>query len=276
MTIVEALLVGAVIGAVLGLVGAGGAILAVPAFLYLFGFGALEATTASLAVVAASAASGAIPRFRQRQVDVRHALVFWLVGIPGTLAGSRLATIIEPGVLLVGFALVMLAAAIAMWRKSSAVPSERREATSKWLLVVVALGIGLMTGLFGVGGGFLIVPALVLVFSFPFGVAAGTSLLVIALNSVTALVFKYDTWASIDWRIPVFVVIGGVVGSVVASRFSAHVPQRPLERAFAGLLVLLAVWMVVDATLLGSADAVESAGQQVRAGISEQRAGGPT
>lgn len=276
MTVVEALLVGAVIGAVLGLVGAGGAILAVPAFLYIFGFGALEATTASLAVVAASAASGAIPRFRQHQVDVRHALIFWLVGIPGTFVGSRLSTIIAPGVLLMGFALVMLAAAVAMWRKSSAVPSDDHRDAPKWLLVLVALGIGLMTGLFGVGGGFLIVPALVLVFSFPFGMAAGTSLVVIALNSVTALIFKYDTWASIEWQVPILVVVGGVVGSVVASRFSAHVPQRPLERAFAGLLVLLAVWMVVDSTLLGSAGDVESSGQPVPAGISEQRAAGPT
>ena len=252
MTVFEALLVGAAIGAVLGLVGAGGAILAVPAFLYLFDFSALEATTASLAVVAASAASGAVPRFRQNQVDLRHALTFWVVGIPGTFAGSRLATVISPGVLLAGFALVMLAAAIAMWRKSSATPSGDPAETPKWLLVMVALGIGLMTGLFGVGGGFLIVPALVLVFSFPFAVAAGTSLVVIALNSLTALAFKYDTWASIDWQVPLFVVVGGIVGSVVASRFNAGVPQRLLERAFAGVLVLLAVWMVVDATVLSS------------------------
>lgn len=250
MVVVEALLVGAVIGAILGLIGAGGAIVAVPAFLYIFGFGALEATTASLAVVAASAASGAIPRFRQQQIDLKHALVFWLVAIPGTFAGSRLATVIPEAVLVSGFALVMLAAAVAMWRKSTAVVPAQREKTSVVLLVVVALGIGLMTGLFGVGGGFLIVPALVLVFGFPFAIAAGTSLVVIALNSVTALVFKYDTWASIDWYIPALVIVGGIVGSVLASRFNAKVPQRLLERSFAALLVVLAAWMALETLVL--------------------------
>lgn len=251
MVVVEALLVGAVIGAILGLIGAGGAIVAVPAFLYVFGFGALEATTASLAVVAASATSGAVSRFRQQQVDVKHALVFWLVAIPGTFAGSRLATVIPEDVLVTGFALVMLSAAVAMWRKATAVVAAEREKTSVVMLVVVALGIGVMTGLFGVGGGFLIVPALVLVFGFPFAIAAGTSLVVIALNSLTALVFKYDTWADIDWHVPLLVIIGGIIGSVLASRFNSRVPQRLLERAFAVLLVLLAVWMAVETLVLG-------------------------
>lgn len=250
MVVIEALLVGAVIGAILGLIGAGGAIVAVPAFLYIFGFGALEATTASLAVVAASATSGALPRFRQHQVDIRHALVFWLVAIPGTFAGSRLATVIPEAVLVSGFALVMIAAAVAMWRKSTTVVAAEREKTSVVLLVVVALGIGLMTGLFGVGGGFLIVPALVLVFGFPFAIATGTSLVVIALNSLTALVFKFDTWSSIEWQVPLLVIVGGIIGSVLASRFNSKVPQRMLERSFAGLLVVLAIWMAVETLVI--------------------------
>lgn len=251
MVVVEALLVGAAIGAILGLIGAGGAIVAVPAFLYVFGFGALEATTASLAVVAASAASGAVPRFRQHQVDVRHALVFWLVAIPGTFAGSRLATVVPEELIVAGFALVMVAAAVAMWRKSTAAVPAQRGATSIPMLVAVALGIGLLTGLFGVGGGFLIVPALVLVFGFPFALAAGTSLVVIALNSITALMFKYDTWASIEWFVPLLVIVGGIVGSVLAARFNSKVPQRLLERSFAGLLVVLAIWMVVETLIIG-------------------------
>lgn len=252
MVVVEALLAGAVIGAILGLIGAGGAIVAVPVFLYVFGFGALEATTASLAVVAVSAASGAVPRFRQHQVDVKHALVFWLVAIPGTLAGSRLATVIPEAVLVTGFALVMVTAAVAMWRKSTAVVAAEREKTSALLLVAVALGIGLMTGLFGVGGGFLIVPALVLVFGFPFAIAAGTSLVVIALNSITALVFKFDTWSSIDWHVPLLVIVGGIIGSVLASRFNSKVSQRLLERSFAVLLVALAIAMAVETLVLNS------------------------
>lgn len=250
MVVIEALLVGLAIGGVLGLIGAGGAVIAVPAFIYLFGFGSLPATTASLAVVAASAASGALPRLRQHQVRIRQALAFWALGIVGTFAGARLATVIPDALLVSGFALVMLGAAVAMWRKSSAAEPDGAQRKAVWVLPLVAIGIGLLTGLFGVGGGFLIVPALVLVFGMPFAMAAGTSLLVVALNSLTALAFKYDTWQQIDWQVPLLVIVGGLVGSVVASMFNRRVPRRLLERAFAGLLVLLAAWMIADAYVL--------------------------
>ena len=249
MITIEALAVGLVIGAILGLIGAGGAIVAVPAFLYLFGFTPLAATTASLAVVAASALSGMVPRLRMQQVDVRQGGLFWIRGIAGTFAGSRLATVLPGAVILGGFALVMLGASVAMWRKSSGQPPTEPHRRPLWVVVLVALAIGLLTGLFGVGGGFLIVPALVLVFGFPFGLAAGTSLLVIALNSLTALAFKAETWGQIDWHVPLIVIAGGLVGSLLASRFNGIVPQRLLERVFAVLLVLLAAWMVVDAVI---------------------------
>lgn len=240
------------IGGVLGLIGAGGAVVAVPAFIYLFGFSPLEATTASLAVVAASAASGAVPRFRLGQVHLRQALLFWGLGIVGTFAGSRLATIIPEPIIIGGFAIVMIGAAVAMWRKSSTVEPTGQRRTAPWLLPLVAIAIGLLTGIFGVGGGFLIVPALVLVFGFPFGIATGTSLVVVALNSITALIFKYDTWTQIPWEIPLLVIVGGLVGSIAASSLNTGIPQQLLERAFAVLLVLLAAWMVLETFLLGT------------------------
>ncbi len=243
-------MVGLAIGAVLGLIGAGGAVVAVPAFLFLFGFSPLAATTASLAVVAASASAGAIPRLRLGQVRIKQALTFWALGIIGTLAGSRLAPVIPELVLVIGFAVVMLGAAVAMWRKSSSTEPDEAPQRAVWLLPVVAIAVGLLTGLFGVGGGFLIVPALVLVFGLPFGLATGTSLVVVALNSLTALLFKVDTWASVDWHVPAFVVVGGLVGSVLASRWNVGVPRAILERAFAILLVLLAVWMIVQPFVL--------------------------
>jgi uncharacterized membrane protein YfcA len=242
--------VGVAIGGVLGLIGAGGAVVAVPAFIYLFGFSPLEATTASLAVVAASAASGSIPRFRLGQVHLRQALLFWVLGIIGTFAGARLATVLPEPVIVAGFAVVMLGAAVAMWRKSSSVEPTGEHQTARWLLPVVAMAIGLLTGIFGVGGGFLIVPALVLVFGFPFGVATGTSLVVVALNSLTALAFKYDTWSQIPWQIPLLVIVGGLAGSVVASSINTGLSQRLLERAFAVLLVVLAAWMVLETFVL--------------------------
>ena len=243
-------MVGLAIGAVLGLIGAGGAVVAVPAFLYLFDFSPLAATTASLAVVAASATAGAIPRIRLGQVRMRQALTFWALGIVGTLAGSRLAPVIPELVLVSGFALVMLGAAVAMWRKSSSTEPAEAPQRAAWLLPVVAIAVGLLTGLFGVGGGFLIGPALVLVFGLPFGLATGTSLVVVALNSVTALLFKVDAWGSVDWHVPALVIVGGLVGSVVASRWNVGIPRRILERGFAVLLVVLAVWMVLQPFVL--------------------------
>ncbi len=241
---------GLAIGAVLGLIGAGGAIVAVPAFLYLFGFDPLAATTASLAVVAAAAAAGALPRFRLNEMRLTQGVIFWALGIVGTFVGSRLAPTIPESVLVVGFALVMVGASVAMWRKSSSAEPSEAPRRATWLLVTVALGIGLLTGLFGVGGGFLIVHALVLVFGLPFAVAAGTSLLVVALNSVTALGFRFDAWSSVDWRVPALVIVGALAASFVSSRWNSVVPSRLLERGFAVLLLLLAVWMALESTVL--------------------------
>jgi uncharacterized membrane protein YfcA len=246
VVIFEALVIGVVVGAVLGLVGAGGAILAVPAFVYVFGMGTLQATTASLAVVTVAASSGVIPRFRQHQVRVKQALVFWVIGLAGTFAGSVVAPRIPETILLGGFAVIMLGAAVAMWRKSAGPVTEGGPKVSVWLLIVVALGIGLLTGIFGVGGGFLIVPALVLIFGFPFPAAAGTSLLVIALNSVSALAFKASTWSEISWHIPLIVIIGALIGSLTSSALNMNISQRILERSFAILLVILAAWMITE------------------------------
>lgn len=181
---------------------------------------------------------------------VKQGLIFWALGIVGTFAGSRIAPAIPEVMLVVGFALVMVGAAIAMWRKSRSVEPTTAPHRAPWLLPVVAISVGVLTGLFGVGGGFLIVPALVLVFGLPFGLATGTSLLVVALTSTTALLFKFDSWSTVDWRIPGLVTIGGLVGSVIASRGSAHVPRRLLERIFAVFLVLLSVGMLIQVTVI--------------------------
>ena len=225
--------------------------LAVPAFLYMFDFTALQATTASLAVVAVSAGFGAIPRIRLGQARLRQALVFWVLGVAGTFLGTRLAPLIPGPWLVGGFAVVMVGAAIAMWRKGSQPEPTSSGSSSMWLTFIVASSVGLLTGIFGVGGGFLIVPALVLVFGLPFGVAAGTSLVIVALNSLTALAFKADTWHEIPWQLPLIVIVGGLIGSVLASRMNLVVSQRLLERAFAAILVVLALWMVTEAAFLG-------------------------
>lgn len=224
--------------------------MAVPALLYLFHFSPLAATTASLAVVAATAAAGVVPRIKVDQVRLRQAVIFWALGIAGTFVGSQAAQLLPELILVTGFALVMVGAAVAMWRKSSRAEAEEVPHRAPWLLPLVAIGVGLLTGLFGVGGGFLIVPALVLVFGLPFKVATGTSLAVVAMNSVTALAFKSDTWSSVDWRVPLLMIAGGLVGSLLAAQLNIGLSRRLLERAFAGLLVLLAAWMMLQPILL--------------------------
>jgi uncharacterized protein len=250
VVVLEALAAGFFIGAILGLVGAGGAILAVPAFVYLFGFSTLAATTASLAVVSVAAATGVIPRLRQHQVHVRQALIFWALGLLGTFAGSFTAPYIPDTVLLIGFSLLMIAAAVAMWRKATPNIEGNEHGTAVWLLILVALVIGFLTGLFGVGGGFLIVPALVLIFRFPFQVAAGTSLLVIMLNSLTALLFKAPVWTEVTWQIPLIMIAGAVIGSVTVAAVNVNISQRFMERAFAILLIVLALFMAIESLVL--------------------------
>lgn len=245
LAILEALLIGGLIGAILGLVGAGGAILAVPAFAYLFGFGALEATTASLAVVAVGAATGAAVRARRGQVRWREGTVFWLAGIPGTVAGSLAAPFLPGPLLLGGFALVMLAAAIAMLRRAGQ-PQVPATPAAWPRLIGAALAIGVLTGLFGVGGGFLVVPALAVVFRFGFAEAAGTSLLVITLTSLTSLGVKAAAVATVDWRIPALVAAAALLGSLAAARLQGRIPQRTLERAFAIGLILIGLGVALD------------------------------
>jgi len=246
--VVVAIAIGLAIGGVLGLVGAGGAVLAVPAFLYAFGFAPVAATTASLAVVAASAGSGLITRWPRGDIRVRQGVAFWALGLAGAFAGARLALIVPDLILIVGFTVIMLSAGVAMWRRGQATPAPERLAPRRALVLLIAsaLAIGVMTGLFGVGGGFLVVPALILVLGMPFEAAAGTSLLVIVLSSISALLFRHDAWGQVNWAVSAMVIGGGLVGSVVAARLSGRIDQKLLQKCFAILLVVLAVGMVVE------------------------------
>jgi len=246
--VVVAIAIGLAIGGVLGLVGAGGAVLAVPAFLYAFGFAPVAATTASLAVVAASAGSGLITRWPRGDIRVRQGVAFWALGLAGAFAGARLALIVSDLILIVGFTVIMLSAGVAMWRRGQATPAPERLAPRRALVLLIAsaLAIGVMTGLFGVGGGFLVVPALILVLGMPFEAAAGTSLLVIVLSSISALLFRHDAWGQVNWAVSAMVIGGGLVGSVVAARLSGRIDQKLLQKGFAILLVVLAVGMVVE------------------------------
>jgi uncharacterized membrane protein YfcA len=240
-TALLALPFGLAIGLSLGLVGGGGAIIAVPVLVYVLGESVKQATTASLVIVGATALVGTFDHGRRGRVRVRLALALGAGGALGALVGTTLNRLANPDTILFLFAFVLLAAAYAMLRSGEEPQRERRRRAAEiWLRALPAgAGAGVLTGFFGVGGGFLIVPLLVLLFGLPIKAAVGTSLLVIALTSAAALTAHVATGA-FDWAVAVAFTAGGVAGALAGSRVSAHVPAVRLREAFALLVTALA------------------------------------
>jgi len=145
---------------------------------------------------------------------------------------------ISDQVILVGFSVVLIIAAISMLRSPILNKPEKR--MSSWTLILLSLVIGSLTGLFGIGGGFLAIPVLVLFFNTPQHKAAGTSLLIITLNCLTALIAKNAIWGQINWSYPLIIAIAAVVTAQLSSRVASRTPSVHLKRAFAFLLVALA------------------------------------
>lgn len=241
---------GVAVGLVLGALGGGGAILTVPAMVYLLGVPAKAATAASLVVVGvASATSGAL-HARAGAVRWKIALIFVATGVPASLLGTWTNQGLDPRVLLSAFAVVMLVSAAAMLRRlrrprASSGSSTPRHTTLK--LVAGGTLTGFLTGFLGVGGGFVIVPALVLAFRLTMPIAVGSSLVIIALNSVVALLARTGS-ISLDWSIVAPFTIGAALASALGRPIASQVPARVLQGAFAGLLVVVAVAVLLRST----------------------------
>lgn len=243
MLIIEGLLLGISIGTVLGVVGAGGAILAVPGLVAVMGLSATAATTSSIVIVGAAAFSGAARRVKTKNIDIKTGLIFSLLGFLGTLLGTRLVPLFPDRVLIILFALLMFAAAIGMWRNQV---HDKEITAGAWPLVILtASGIGILTGLFGIGGGFLIVPALVLILGIKVKLAAGTSLVTITLNSVIALLLRHQYWHLVPWSSTLVFTGAAVIASFVTSPIASKLPTKVLARAFSILVAMVATFMVV-------------------------------
>jgi hypothetical protein len=298
-----ALAVGLLIGISLGALGGGGSILTVPALVYLLHQSPHAATSGSLIVVGVSATAGAVAHSRKAHVRLRQGVVFGALGIVGSYIGSRWSANIDPDVLLVAFAALMLAAATAMTlhgaggrsRRTLAAPAidsssadgrdgsagarssgfaltavasrpieteaetevetktearasppiaSRRPSRFRrtTTLVLAATIVGLLTGFFGVGGGFVIVPALVLVLGFEMPVAVGTSLLVIAINSAVALLSRLASPTHLNWTLLGLFTAAAIGGSVAGGRVASRIDATRLSRAFTVLLVAVGVY----------------------------------
>jgi uncharacterized protein len=252
MTVLGLALAG-LIGLSLGLLGGGGSILTVPIFVYVLGYSAKEAIAMSLAVVGAVSVFGAAGHWRAGNVNVRVALVFGSVAMGGTYLGARLAVFFSGAAQLVLFAVVMLVAAVFMLRDRTpavrdpalleeggavfaTVPPQPRMPVL--LIIVEGLAVGVLTGLVGVGGGFLIVPALVLLGRLPMKMAVGTSLLVIALKSAAGFV-GYLGQVDVPWSFMTLFTAVAVVGIAGGIRLVRYVSQTALKRAFAVFLLVM-------------------------------------
>ncbi len=242
MTLV-AVLGGILVGLSLGALGGGGAIVTVPVLVYGLSQSAHQATTGSLVIVGVSSLVGVFAHARKGNVRWRQGAVFGLLGTAGTVAGARLSAGLDARILLLAFALLLIFVAQSMWRRDG-----RREArqdrapTHVGLFVLTTLGVGLLTGFFGVGGGFAIVPALVLVLGFSMPVAIGTSLVVIVINSASALAARLGSGASLDWAMLGVFTAAAVAGSVLGARLASRVEATTLQRAFAVLLAAVAAY----------------------------------
>jgi uncharacterized protein len=253
-----------VIGLTLGLLGSGGSILTVPVLIYLVGVPEKAAITESLAIVGLIAGGGVLPYIRKGLVSWSTVLLFSVPGMFGAYLGALAATRVSIRLQLILFGGLMLSAAILMLRApmgahaeapthagQGAAPPDR--SASIETIVVQGFGIGVLTGLVGVGGGFLIVPALVLLVHLPMHMAVGTSLATITLNSAAGFYKHAQQLPALglhmDWHIVVLFASVGVVGSLTGSVIAAHVPHERLRRVFGAFLVLMAAFLLWRNTL---------------------------
>lgn len=235
-----------IIGVTLGLLGGGGSTLTVPVFVYALGYDPKLAIAMSLPVVGGASLVGAARHWRLGNIDLHIALPFGLAAMAGAFAGSQVARFLSGSAQLTLFAIVLAAAAVSMFRSArleepaedQASARPRQKATP--LLLGAGVLTGALTGIVGVGGGFMMVPALVILGRVPMRKAVGTSLLVIATNTATAFI-GYQGVVDVPWDVVVSFGLVTVVGIFVGSAFIRHVPQQVLKRVFALLLVGIAI-----------------------------------
>lgn len=245
---IPALILGLVVGIVLGLVGAGGSIIAVPALVYGVGLSTAEAIPTSLLVVGVSALAAVIPRLRGN-VNWPVVGIVGAAGIPAAWAGTAAGRFLDPEVLMLGFAVIMVTAGIRMLGATSEKDGSCTTGNTAWRTcapkaILVGLIVGFLTGLLGVGGGFLITPALTLLLGLRMKQAIGTSLAIIVINSTAGFGAHLSGFA-IDWPIVVSFAIPAILGSLVAARFAGSLKDHHVRTAFAGLIFLVAAWILI-------------------------------
>lgn len=232
----------ALIGAALGLLGGGGSIFTVPLLHYVFELPAHTAVASSLAIVAITAVAALIPYGRRGHVQWRFGLLFGTASMSGAYGAARLAHHLPPALLLTAFGLVMIGAAISMLRPRKVEPP--RAALPPQLAIVLGIAVGAVAGLVGAGGGFLIVPVLVALGQFAMLDAIGTSLLVISMNSFAGFLGARHGVA-LDLPLIALIAAVAVAGSVVSTIFAPRVPPARLRTVFGWMLLAMAAFVLL-------------------------------
>lgn len=253
------------IGISLGLIGGGGSILTVPVMVYLFGLQPLLATSYSLFVVGSTSLIGAFNNLRKGLVNIKAGLLFGassiitvfltrkfiVPAIPKNIATIGGVTITESLLTMVLFAVLMLVASISMIRKQKlkTEDEECRDCFKFGKLVLYGVTIGLVTGLLGAGGGFLLIPALVFLLKLPMKKAIGTSLMIIALNSLIGFTGDLGHFA-IDWIFLLKITLIAITGIFIGSALSKKIPGEKLKKGFGWFVLVMGVYIIVKETIL--------------------------
>ncbi|MFP5365109.1 MAG: sulfite exporter TauE/SafE family protein [Thermoleophilia bacterium] len=254
MLLIVAAALGLAIGLVVGSVGGGGAILALPVLVYVLGEPVGPAASGALVVVAVAAAVGAGSMARSGQVCWRIALSFAAPAAVGALLGTLAGSAVSAALLVLLFVPVMLVAAFATWQRTrTGAPDGDLGCPTPPLARVLTAGlaVGLLTGFFGVGGGFVIVPVLTLWFGVGFRRAVATSLVIITLTGIVALLSHLAAGSEIDLAVTAALALPTALGAFVGTHVSERLPGAVLARAFAGVVGVVALLLLVDVLLLG-------------------------
>jgi uncharacterized membrane protein YfcA len=248
-TLLLVLALSVVIGLSLGVLGGGGSILTVPILVYVAGFEAKEAIAASLFVVGVTSVVSVISHARGGRVMWRTGLIFGAAGMAGAFVGGLLGGHIPGQILLIAFAIMMVAMSVAMLRgrkkknDGGAAPVKHELPLGRVLLDGAV--VGLVTGLVGAGGGFLVVPALALLGGLPMSVAVGTSLVVIAMKSFAGLA-GYLTTVQLDWGLTLGVTAAAIVGSLIGSKLAGKIPEAALRKAFGWFVLAMGTFVLIQ------------------------------
>lgn len=239
MVIFVAMLIGIIVGLLLGLLGGGGAVLIVPSMVYILHVDPHVAFATALVIVGVNALVGGVIAWRAGRTRTQTALLFGCAGIVTAYLGARISRLIPGDVLLIAFSCMLLVIARVMYQGNATPQPVVTHTRPQWHILLIGASVGLVTGVLGVGGGFLIVPAMVLLVGLPMSEAVGTSLLVIAINSGASMLGHLDT--PLDWTLIGWLLVGAIPGIVISGRISPLISPKHLRHSFAVFVSIVAI-----------------------------------